>query len=96
VQDGLDPLFAASITIGKGGSMSAHAAAKPIELQEQGWRTHLIKVINLAEQPEALSEGNPNAGPLPNTPADQVERRWLDLKLYNSRPLKPGLGGLGA
>ncbi len=94
VQDALDPLCAAAVTIGRDGSMAAHAGARAVELQEQGWRTHLVKVLNQAEAPASLRVSSPNAGPLPEASTDQVALRWLDLQLYNSRPLKPRLGGL--
>ncbi len=94
IQDALDPLCAATVIIGRQGATTARAAARPVNLQEQGWRTHLIKVLNRAEQPASLQVSSPNAGPLPNAPADQVGQRWLDLQLYNSRPLKPRLSGL--
>jgi len=94
VQDALDPHCVAAITIGPAGELQTRQAADPAELQEQAWRTHLIKVINRAGKPAALRVDSPNAAPLPESPAEQVGLRWLDLQLYNSRPLKPRLSGL--
>ena len=62
IQDALDPLCAATVIIGRQGKTTALAAGQPVELQEQGWRTHLIKVLNRAEQPASLRVSSPNAG----------------------------------
>ncbi len=94
VQDALDPRCIAAVTVGGDGRLAVTPAGGPVELQEQGWRTHLVKVINRAGAAATLRASSPNAGPLPNAPADQVAQRWLDLQLYNSRPLKPKLSGL--
>ena len=94
VQAALDPHCIAAVTISNDGQLAAKAADRAPDLQEQGWRTHLVKVINQTEAATTLRVSSPNAGPLPNAPADQVEKRWFDLQMYNSRPMKPKLSGL--
>ena len=94
IQDALDPHCVAALTIATDGALSAATADKKTQLQEQGWRTHLVKVINRAEASATLRVSSPNAGPLPNATAEEVERRWFDLQLYKSRPMKPKLSGL--
>lgn len=94
IQDALDPHCIAAVTIDKDGALTTQAAEGKTELQEQGWRTHLVKVINHAEASATLRVTSPNAGPLPNATAEEIEERWFDLQLYKSRPMKPKLSGL--
>lgn len=94
IQQALDPFCIAAVTIAKDGSLSATVHPQAVELHEQGWTTHLVKVLNLGEAVGSLLVTSPNAGPLANAQPDQIARRWLDLQTYGSRPLKPRLSGL--
>ncbi len=94
VQDALDPLCLSAVSIDADGKLSCTSSNADIPLQEQGWTTHLVKVINMAQSRSSLGVTSPNAGPLPNATPEQVAVRWLDLQMYNSRPLKPRLSGL--
>jgi len=77
--------------------------AKPI-LNEQGWSQFLIKVVNQAGVTAKLNATSPNALPVhtarhpgqraKTAPADKVRDRWLDMKLFEGRPLNPRLSGL--
>ncbi len=78
--------------------------ARP-ELAEQGWRVFLVKVDNAAgldklelrpESPNALPLYQPSSGrPDPKTlSTGEVDRRFLDLVMFNSQPLVRELSGL--
>ena len=83
--------------------------AKP-ELWENGWRTFLVKVENLAGITAELKASSPQAAPVfgvrgdgfnnfpKGTPAPvtkkEISDRWLDLSLYTKQPMKPQLSSL--
>jgi hypothetical protein len=67
--------------------------AKP-ELVEQGWRTFLVKVINQAGITPVLVAESPNAGMLAGSEAYAVNRRWLDIRMFDKQPMRPRLSGL--
>jgi hypothetical protein len=73
-------------------------------LEEQGWRTFLVKVHNEAGVTAELKAESPNAGqvyrtvggPDPDvkiTPAD-IRDRWMDLHMVTDRPMDRPLSGL--
>jgi len=64
------------------------------ELVEQGWRAFLVKVHNEAGVTAVLAVDSPNAGQLANAPAGVVNRRWLDLAMFNKQPMRVHLSGL--
>jgi hypothetical protein len=64
------------------------------ELMEQGWRAFLVKVHNEAGVTAVLAVDSPNAGQLANASAGMVNRRWLDLAMFNKQPMRIHLSGL--
>src|SRR5262249_34653101 len=64
-------------------------------LVEHGWRTYLVKVLNEAGAEATLDVLSPNARPVPGGPREEIGRRWLELSMYDERPMKPRLSGLG-
>ncbi|MEX2261557.1 MAG: CehA/McbA family metallohydrolase [Bryobacteraceae bacterium] len=64
------------------------------ELVEQGWRTFLVKVQNEAGVTAVLAVDSPNSGRLFNSPAGQVNQRFLDIQMFNKQPLRAHLSGL--
>ncbi|MGH9630218.1 MAG: CehA/McbA family metallohydrolase, partial [Bryobacteraceae bacterium] len=64
------------------------------QLQEQGWRTFLVKVQNEAGVTAVLAASSPNAGQLANSPESAVQRKFLDIQMHNRQPLRPHLSGL--
>ncbi len=80
------------------------------ELQEQGWRTFLVKVTNDAGVTAPLAIASPNAEPVyartddrkaalrfrqdGNDPRAVARNRWLSIEQYTKNPLKPQLSGL--
>ena len=95
VQEILDPLCLASVSINESGPPSVTSGDASRELLEQGWRTFLVKVINKPGRTTKLLVESPNARPLPHAPADQVRSRWMQLSTFEGRPMKPNLSGLG-
>lgn len=95
VQEQLDPLCMTAVDIGDDGVASVVPAAKSIPLLEQGWQLMLVKVNNRVGAKAVLRADSPNARPLPNSPADEVENRWMGLLPYTGQPLLPTLSGLG-
>ena len=75
------------------------------ELQEQGWRSFLVKVRNeagvtaqlKAESPNAMpvyTRSNGDPSPKETVKPSDVTHRWLDLATFDQAPLKPQLSGL--
>ena len=94
VQELLDPLCLASVSVTQSGPPKVTLAQRKHELMEQGWRSFLIKVINTPQRKGRLRMESPNSNPLPHAPADQIQSRWMQLSSYEGRPLKPDLSGL--
>ena len=96
VQKALDPICLASIHIANRNEALVVAvnSAHPL-LVEQGWRVALVKVINDGAVAAPLRIRSPNAAPMAGSPAADVGMRWLDLSVFDSPPLQPGLSGLG-
>lgn len=67
--------------------------AKP-ELQEQGWRTFLVKVQNEAGVTAVLAVDSPNAGQIANRPEGNATRRFLDVQVFTRQPMRLHLSGL--
>lgn len=74
-------------------------------LDEHGWRTFLVKIVNQAGTTAVLKVESPNAAPIHKkaTPdwnpkevlaKRDVRDRWVDLALYDRSPFKPELSGL--
>jgi hypothetical protein len=106
VQKVLDPLCIAGVTINAESRVSVVPGPAKKELTQQGWRTFLIKVQNLAPSTSELKIESPNLAPLYKrssnaanpkleiTPSD-VPNRWLDGVMFNAQPLNKELSGLG-
>ena len=95
VQEALDPLCLAAVTVRKDGSVNAVARGGRPVLVEHGWRTYLVKVLNEAGAKATLNVQSPNARPVPGGPRDEIGKRWLELSMYDERPMTPRLSGLG-
>ncbi len=101
----LDRYCVAGVHINPESRVKVQEGSAPKELMQQGWRSFLVKVHNeagitailKAESPNALPQYRRSRGaPEPKsdiTPAD-VAQRFLDLAMFNNRPLNPGLSGL--
>lgn len=87
IQAALDPLCLAAVDINPESRVKAAAGPAKAELVESGWQTFLVKVHNAAGVTAPLKAVSPQAQPLHNAPAGEVNDRWLDLSLYTGRPL---------
>ena len=90
----LDPHCLAAVEVDDKGVSRVTPAAERLPLVEQGWRAYLVKVVNKPGATGTLRIDSPNARPLPFSPKEDVENRWLGLLPYTAQPLLPNLSGL--
>lgn len=95
VQRILDPRCAMAVEILADGTVKPTKAMAELQLEENGWRTFLIKIVNRAGVASKFRIESPNARPIPHGPADDIENRWMALSLFEGRPMLPNLSGLG-
>ena len=93
IQQLLDPLCIATVAIKDDGSVQV-VAGRSVEVEENGWRTMLVKVLNRAGVQSRLRIDSPNARPIPHGPSEDVPNRWLSLNAFDGRPLDATLSGL--
>lgn len=105
LQETLDPLCLAVVTINPESRVKVAAGEAAPILDERGWTNYLVKVINEAGVTAPLVCSSKQAAPMvrrssaspkPNidiSPADAA-RRWLDIAMLNSQPMKATLSGL--
>ncbi|MBA3314842.1 MAG: CehA/McbA family metallohydrolase [Planctomycetaceae bacterium] len=93
VQTLLDPLCLVAIDL-SGETPKVTGPGKTSELFAEGWRAFLVKVVNPEGATGGLRIDSPNAAPVPRSPADAVESRWLGLESYEGQPLRTKLSGL--
>jgi hypothetical protein len=105
IQEILDPLCLAEVHINPESRVKVAAGPVDKELFEQGWRVFLVKVRNEAGVTAPLAVKSPNAEPIvkrssgspdpkPSVLPSDVPHRWMDVEMFNDRPLVPGLSGL--
>jgi hypothetical protein len=105
VQEVLDPLCLALVTINPESRVKGAPGPAPRKLIQQGWRVFLVKVVNEGGVTAELKVTSPNAAPLykGSTGKAEPERtikptdvpdRWLDVQLSDSQPLEKSLSGL--
>lgn len=94
VQEILDPLCLAGVTINETGAPGVRAGNANRLLLEQGWRTFPVKVVNEPCITRRLLVESPNARPLPHSPPGEVKSRWMQLSSYEGRPMAANLSGL--
>jgi hypothetical protein len=93
VQAALDPLCVAGVMISPESRVKVMPGPAKRELVQQGWRQFLVKVQNGAGVTAPLKAASPQAIRLHNSPADRVRDRWLDLQMFDGRPLNARLSG---
>ncbi len=91
----LDPLCVAAVVVDANGSLTARPRGEPVILEENGWRTVLVKIVNGAGLTGRLRVESPHAHPIPHGPAEEVDNRWMALSVFEGRPLSGTLSGLG-
>ncbi|MCA9002592.1 MAG: hypothetical protein KDB61_11760, partial [Planctomycetes bacterium] len=107
VQELLDPYCLAAVNINPEARVKVMRGPASAHLQQGGWKSFLIKVHNEAGTMAPLEWESPNAEPVlhrstgaPNpkeenllTPGE-VANRFLELSLYENRPLTKNLSGI--
>lgn len=94
IQQILDPLCLSAVALSNDPAPQVVASQHAPELDEQGWRVVLIKVLNPNKNRARLRVDSPNARPLPHALADEVASRWMSLSMFDGQPLAPTLSGL--
>ncbi|MEM9587401.1 MAG: CehA/McbA family metallohydrolase [Planctomycetota bacterium] len=106
IQQTLDKHCLAVVNINPESRVKVASGPAEAVLDEHGWTNFLVKVVNEAGVTAPLTCTSPqarpmvrrsNASPKPEMtilPAD-AQRRWLDLAMYQSQPMRRTLSGLG-
>lgn len=94
IQKILDRHCLAAVEINPESRVKVQEGPAKAELVEQGWRTFLVKVINQAGITPVLMAESPNAGILAGSEQGSVQRRWLDIRMFDKQPMRPRLSGL--
>ncbi len=105
IQEVLDRRCLIGIDINPESRVKAVQGPATPRLVQNGWSVFLVKVHNEAGVTAPLAAESPNAipvyrvssgraAPRPSVSPAQVVQRWLDLAMFNDRPLKPTLSGL--
>ncbi len=94
IQQALDPLCIAMVSINPESRVKVAAGPAAPELVEQGWRQFLVKVHNEAGVTTELKADCAQALPLFNAKRDTVMDRWLEIQMFGGRPVQPKLSGL--
>lgn len=87
IQAALDPLCLIAVEINPESRVKVAAGPAKAELLESGWRTFLVKVHNAAGVTAPLRVLSEQAKSMHNSPAEQLNDRWLDLSPFTGRPL---------
>jgi hypothetical protein len=106
IQEVLDRRCLIGIEINPESRVKAVQGPAAARLVQSGWSVFLVKVHNQAGVTAELAAESPNAVPVyrqstnrpepkPSVRPSQVVQRWLDLAMFNDRPLKRTLSGLG-
>ena len=95
VQEVLDPYCLAGVSINPESRVKVVAGPAQPRLVEQGWRSFLVKVHNEAGTTAPLKATSPSANRLAGSSPGDVRNRWLDLSMFDGRPMEQRLSGLG-
>src|SRR5262245_51504051 len=106
IQEVLDRRCLIGIDINPESRVTAVQGPAAPRLVQNGWSAFLIKVHNEAGVTARLAAESPNAVPVyrqssgrpdpkPSVRPAQVVQRWMDLAMFDDRPLKRPLSGLG-
>jgi hypothetical protein len=94
IQEVLDPLCLMGVTINPESRVKVAMGPAAPELLENGWRQFLVKVQNDAGVTAELKVTCPQGKPMANSPASAVPDEWLDMQMFNGRPMNKNLSGL--
>ena len=94
VQKILDPYCLCTVAIDEDADFQTETGSASPELLQEGWRTFLVKVVNRAGLESALTVTSPQAGDKPGSLPAEAERRWMEVSMFDGRPMTPRLSGL--
>ncbi len=107
IQALLDPYCLAGININPEARVKVHRGPAAAQLQQGGWKSFLVKVHNESGTRAPLAWESPNAEPVLHRSSGaprpkpenllspgEVANRFLELSLYENRPLTTDLSGL--
>jgi hypothetical protein len=94
IQDALDPLCLLGVHINPESRVKVEPGPAGRRLLEQGWSQFLVKVHNEAGVTAPLKASSPQALSMFNSPREQIEDRWMELKMFDDRPLQRTLSGV--
>ena len=94
IQEALDPLSLAGVHVNPESRVKVEPGPAARRLVEQGWSQFLIKVHNEAGVTAALKASSPQALSMFNSPKDKIEDRWMELRMFDDRPLQKTLSGV--
>ncbi|MFO0912189.1 MAG: CehA/McbA family metallohydrolase [Pirellulales bacterium] len=106
LQQLLDQQVLATVEINPESRVKVTRGSRPAVLVENGWSVFLVKVINQAGITPQLRVESPHARPVyrgstgspepkQSVLPSEVPDRWLDVSMFDDRPLVPQLSGLG-
>ena len=107
IQEVLDRHCLIGIEINPESRVKAVQGPAQPRLIQNGWSVFLVKVHNEAGVTAELAAVSPNAEPIyklstnrpepkPSISPAQIVQRWMDVAIFNDRPLKRSLSGLGS
>jgi hypothetical protein len=94
IQEALDPLCLVGVHINPESRVKVDPGPAARRLVEQGWSQFLVKVHNEAGVTAVLKASSPQALSMFNSPKQQLEDRWMELKMFDDRPLQKTLSGV--
>ncbi|RUL84648.1 hypothetical protein TsocGM_20015 [Tautonia sociabilis] len=105
IQEIFDPYCLVGVSINPESRVKAQQGPAAPSLMQQGWRAFLVKVHNEAGVTAPLRVSSPNAAPIysrstgsPDPPQtivpETIPDRWVELSMFDDRPLNPTLSGL--
>ncbi len=105
IQQILDPHCLMGVSVNPESRVKAAPGPAAPRLTQNGWTVFLVKVHNEAGVTAELKAESPNAAPLvkpssnrpdppQSIPPAEVTQRWLDVALFNDRPMTRTLSGL--
>jgi hypothetical protein len=105
IQEALDPACLIGVQINPESRVKATQGQAPARLVQLGWAVFVVKVQNEAGVTAPLVAESPNAAPLHkrstgspepkvSVPASEIPQRWMDVKMFDDRPLNKSLSGL--
>ena len=94
IQEALDPLCLVGVHINPESRVKVEPGPAAHRLMEQGWSQFLVKVHNEAGVTAELKASSPQALSMFNSPKEQIADRWMELKMFDGRPLQKTLSGV--